>query len=86
MITKLYEYEEKARQEYAEGKSIDSETLQEMGLCFRFFENDTTINTIRNLEEYLQSIPIHNNRKTCIEFMNEAISNDTDFELQIYFA
>jgi dephospho-CoA kinase len=89
MVENLYEYESKARQEYADKNGLNNdgtnEDLQAMGLCFRFFEDETTINTIQNLLAYL-GVQNHNNRKNCIEDMKNAISLDTDFELQIYFA
>jgi len=93
MITQLYDYEELARNEYAESKGElneeMNEVLQEMGLCFRWFEGDTGIMTIRNLETDLSLYgngANPNNRKYALEMMNENISLNTDFELQIYFA
>ena len=89
MITQLYGYEEKARQEYADSKGelndLENEVLQEMGLCFRYFEGDTSINTIRNLEEDLCTLANPTNKTYILELMKDNISLDTDFELQIYF-
>ena len=90
MITNLYEYEEKARQEYAESKGElndeMNEILQGMGLCFRFFEGETTINTIRDLETDLSTQANLRNKKRVLELMRQDVSLNTDFELQIYFA
>lgn len=89
MIENLYEYEAKARNEYAENKGLNNdgsnEELEAMGLCFRFFENNTCITTIQNLLGYLGT-QHHNNKYSTLESMQEAISLDVDFELQIYFA
>ena len=79
-----------ARQEYAESKGElndeMNEILQGMGFAFRFFEGETTINTIRNLEVDLSTNAHPRNKERVLDLMKQDISLDTEFELQIYFA
>ena len=88
MIDYLYDYEKTAREEYAEKHDkFDMEHIDElnqMGFAFRWFDGDSLITTIRNLEGDLSAG--NKNRERTLELMESAISLDTTYELQIFFA
>ena len=90
MIDNLREYEEKAIEEFLDKEILDKnkiyteEEKDTLGFAFRYFDGDTTINTLRNLEGDLSQG--NRNQKRTLELMELAVSLDTTYELQIFIA